>query len=86
MEFGKKQFDGPFEGVMVELQIEDQMFKGILYFPPSKFKRPHPIIIYFHGFPQLFSLQEIIRNYQYLLECGYVLLLFNFRVINLVME
>ena len=86
MEFAKKQYDGPFEVVMVELQIEDQMLKGILYFPSTKFKGPHPIIIYLHGFPQLFSLQEIIRNYQYLLECGYVLLLFNFRVINLVME
>ncbi len=83
MEFAKKQYDGPFEVVMVELQIEDQMFKGIMYFPPSKFKRPHPIIIYFHGFPQLFTLQELARNYQYLLEEGYALLIFNFRGYNL---
>jgi len=82
MEFAKKQYDGPFEVVMVELQIEDQMFKGIMYFPPSKFKEPHPIIIYFHGFPQLFTLQEIARNYQYLLERGYILLIFNFRGYN----
>jgi hypothetical protein len=46
MEFAKKQYDGPFEVVMVELQIEDQMLKGILYFPSTKFKGPHPIIIY----------------------------------------
>ncbi|MBY9018523.1 MAG: alpha/beta fold hydrolase [Candidatus Lokiarchaeota archaeon] len=83
MEFAKKQYDGPFEAVMVELQIEDQMFKGIMYFPPNKFKRAHPIIIYFHGFPQLFTLQEIARNYQYLLEQGYALLIFNFRGYNL---
>ncbi|MHA1107429.1 MAG: alpha/beta hydrolase family protein [Promethearchaeota archaeon] len=83
MEFAKKQYDGPFEVVMVELQIGDQMLKGIMYFPPSEFKKPHPIIIYFHGFPQLFTLQEIARNYQYLLERGYILLIFNFRGYNL---
>jgi len=83
MEFAKKQFDGPFEVVMVELQIENQILRGILYFPSTKFKRPYPIIIYFHGFPQLFTLQEIARNYQYLLEEGYILLLFNFRGYNL---
>jgi len=63
MEFAKKQFDGPFEVVMVELQMEDQILRGILYFPLSKFIRPNPIIVYFHGFPQLFTLQEIVKNY-----------------------
>ena len=83
MEFKNKQYDGLFEIVMVELQIVNQILRGILYFPSTKFKRPHPIIIYFHGFPQLFTLQEIARDYQYLLEEGYILLLFNFRGYNL---
>ena len=82
MEFKNKQYDGPFEIVMVELQIVNQILRGILYFPSTKFKRPHPIIIYFHGFPQLFTLQELARNYQYLLEQGYALLIFNFRGYN----
>ncbi len=71
MEFKNKQNDGPFEIVMVDLQIEDQVFRGILYFHSSNFKRPHPIIVYFHGFPQITPLQEIARNYRYLLEKGY---------------
>ena len=31
MEFTNKQYDGLFEVVMVELQVENQIFKGIIY-------------------------------------------------------
>jgi dipeptidyl aminopeptidase/acylaminoacyl peptidase len=71
MEFKKKQYDRSFEIVMVESRIETEVFRGITYFPSSKFEKPHPIIVYFHGFPQITPLQEIARNYRYLLEKGY---------------
>jgi alpha/beta superfamily hydrolase len=64
---------------MVELEIDNQFLRGILYFPLDKFKKPLPIIIIFHGFPQLLTLNEIARIYQYLLEEGYIILVFNFR-------
>ena len=51
----------------------------MLYFPPTTFHKPYPLIIYFHGFPQLFALKEIVKDYQYLLDIGYSLLVFNFR-------
>lgn len=79
MEFKEKQFDGPYEVAGVDFQIEDQLFKGVLYYPPESFKKPYPLITYFHGFPQVFTLQEIIKSYQFLLDSGYAFLTFNFR-------
>ena len=79
LEFEDKQFDGPFEVAEVSIDNEGQVFRGMLYFPPEKYKKPYPLIIYFHGFPQLFALKEIIRNYEYLLNLGYAILIFNFR-------
>jgi esterase/lipase len=43
----------------------------MLYFPPASFHKPYPLIIYFHGFPQLFALKEIVKDHQYLLDMGY---------------
>ena len=51
----------------------------MLYFPPATFHKPYPLIIYFHGFPQLFALKEIVKDHQYLLDMGYSFLVFNFR-------
>ncbi|TFG02499.1 MAG: alpha/beta hydrolase [Promethearchaeota archaeon] len=76
MEFENKQFDGPYE--VSEIQIE-QMLRGVLYFPPQSFKKPYPLIIYFHGFPQVFPLTEFIKRYKSMLDIGYSLLVFNFR-------
>lgn len=76
MEFENKQFDGPYE--VSEIQI-DQMLRGMLYFPPESFKKPYPLIIYFHGFPQLFPLIEFIKRYKFMLDIGYSLIVFNFR-------
>lgn len=79
LEFKDKQYDGPYEVSEIEIHNEGQIFKGILYFPREDFKKPYPLIIYFHDFPQLFTLKEIVRNYQYLLEIGFAFLVFNFR-------
>ncbi len=76
MEFENKQFDGPYEVSEIEI---DQMLRGILYFPPQSFKKPYPLIIYFHGFPQVFPLTEFIKRYKSMLDIGYSLLVFNFR-------
>ncbi|MFX1495274.1 MAG: alpha/beta hydrolase family protein [Promethearchaeota archaeon] len=79
MEFKDKQYDGPYEVSEIEINNEGQIFKGILYFPREDFKKPYPLIIYFHDFPHLFTLREIVRDYQYLLESGFAFLVFNFR-------
>ena len=79
MEFKEKQFDGPYEVSEVEIHKEGQIFRGILYFPPKNYKKPYPIIIWIHGFPQLFTLNDIVKSYSYLLDLGYSLLVFNFR-------
>ncbi|MFX0071904.1 MAG: alpha/beta hydrolase family protein [Candidatus Hermodarchaeota archaeon] len=79
MEFKEKQFDGPYEVAEVEINNKGEFFKGLLYFPPERFKQPFSVVIYFHGFPQLFPLQEIVSNYKSILELGYVFLIFNFR-------
>lgn len=79
MEFKNKQFDGPYEVASLDIYIEDELCKGMLYYPPVSFQKPYPIIIYFHGFPQLFTLQEIVRSYQYLLDIGCAFIVFNFR-------
>ena len=79
IEFQEKQFDGPYEVSEVQIKIDDQILRGILYFPPERFVRPYPLIIYFHGFPQLFTLEELIKSHDYLLNEGYSLLVFNFR-------
>ncbi len=79
MEFKNKQFDGPYEVASLDIYNEDELFKGMLYYPPVSFQKPYPVIIYFHGFPQLFSLQEIVRSYQYLLDIGFAFITFNFR-------
>ncbi|MFX1408933.1 MAG: alpha/beta hydrolase family protein [Promethearchaeota archaeon] len=79
MEFKDKQFDGPYEVSEIQINNEGQIFRGFLYFPPKEFNKPHPVIIYFHGFPQLFTLKEILRSYKFLLNLGYSLIVFNFR-------
>jgi esterase/lipase len=79
VEFSEKQYDGPYEVSGVEINIKGEILKGFLYFPPDKFKKPFPLIIYFHGFPQLFSLKDIVKKEQFLLEMGYALLVCNFR-------
>ena len=79
MEFKNKIYDGEFEVAEVSIENEEQIFRGMLYFPPEKYEKPYPLIIYFHGFPQLFSLKEIVRNYEYLLNLGFAFLIFNFR-------
>ncbi|MHA1723501.1 MAG: alpha/beta hydrolase [Promethearchaeota archaeon] len=79
MEFNKKQFDGPYEVIGIEINIEGEMLRGVLYLPPPPHEKPHPIIIYFHGFPQLTPFQEIAREYSFLLDMGYGFVIFNFR-------
>ncbi|MFX1357024.1 MAG: alpha/beta hydrolase family protein [Promethearchaeota archaeon] len=79
MEFKKKQFDGPYEVSEIEIHNEGQIFRGILYFPSKPFNEPYPVIIYFHGFPQLFTLKEIVNDHQFLLEMGYCFISINFR-------
>lgn len=76
LEFENKQFDGPYE--VSEIQI-NKMLRGMLYFPPESFKKPYPLVIYFHGFPQLFPLIEIIKRYKFMLDIGYAFIVFNFR-------
>jgi pimeloyl-ACP methyl ester carboxylesterase len=79
LEFKEKQFDGPYEVAGIDITNERELFKGVVYFPPKSFKKPYPLVIYFHGFPHLFTLQEIVRSYSYLLDMGYSFIAFNFR-------
>jgi pimeloyl-ACP methyl ester carboxylesterase len=79
LEFKNRIYDGDYEVSEVQINNEGQIFRGLLYFPSEKFKKPYPLIIYFHGFPELFTLTEIIKKYNYLLELGYSFLSFNFR-------
>ncbi len=80
--FESKQFDGPFEVSGIEIKNEGEIFRGVLYFPPTSFKKPYPLIIYFHGFPQLLTLPEIVKNHEYLLN-KYAFIAFNFRGYNI---
>ncbi|MFX1389760.1 MAG: alpha/beta hydrolase family protein [Promethearchaeota archaeon] len=79
MEFKDKIYDGEYEVTEVQINNEGQIFRGLLYFPPKRFKKPYPLVIYFHGFPELSTLAEIIKRYRYLLNLGYSLCSFNFR-------
>ncbi len=84
MEFKEKQFDnlsGPsfYEVAGIDITNDGEIFKGVVYFPPESYEKPYNLVIYFHGFPQLFTLQEIIKSYSYLLDMGYALIAFNFR-------
>jgi len=79
LEFKEKQFDGPYEVVEVEINNKGEIFKGLLYLPPESFKKPYPLVIYFHGFPQIFPLQEIVKSYKLILDIGMAFLIFNFR-------
>ena len=79
MEFKEKQFDGPYEVAQVEINNKGETYKGLLYLPPESFKKPYPLVIYFHGFPQLFPLQEIVKSYNYILNMGIAFMIFNFR-------
>ncbi|UCD01971.1 MAG: alpha/beta fold hydrolase [Promethearchaeota archaeon] len=79
MEFEIKQYDGPYEVAGLEISNEGEMLNGLIYFPPKSFRKPYPVIIYFHGFPQLYSLSEIIKSYKYLLDLGFAFIVFNFR-------
>ncbi|TXT64179.1 MAG: hypothetical protein BAJALOKI1v1_600013 [Promethearchaeota archaeon] len=75
----QKIYDGPYEVAGLNLNNNGEIFKGILYFPPKQFPKPTPLIMYFHEFPQLFPLTEIIKNYKYLLDLGYAIISVNFR-------
>ncbi len=79
MEFKEKQFDGPYEVVEVEINNKGEIFKGLTYFPLESFEKPYPLVIYFHGFPQIFPLQEIVKSYKFILDMGYAFCIFNFR-------
>ena len=79
MKFKEKQFDGPYEVIGVEIDNKGEIFKGLTYFPPESFQKPYPLVIYFHGFPQLFPLQEIVKGYKYILDMGIAFMIFNFR-------
>lgn len=79
MAFNESQYDGPYEVIAVEITINNEILRGVLYYPPKSHKKPYSLIIYFHGFPQLFPLQEIVKEYQFLLDMGYAFLIFNFR-------
>lgn len=81
-EFKNKQFDGPYEVIQVEIEIDGGLIQGILYLPPKSYEKPYDVIIYFHGFPQVLPLTEVIKNHEYLLDKGYALLLFLFRGIK----
>lgn len=75
----EKQYDGSYEVSEVEFNIENQSFRGILYYPPKPFQEPYSLVIFFHGFPQINPLEEIIKPYQFFLDNGYAFLAFNFR-------
>jgi len=79
LEFKNKIFDGEYEVSEVQINNEGQIFRGVLYFPAERFKKPYPLVIYFHGFSELFTLTEIARKYEYILDLGYSLIIFNFR-------
>jgi pimeloyl-ACP methyl ester carboxylesterase len=79
MEFKEKQYDGIYEISAVEFQNENQIFRGLLYFPHESFQKPYSLIIYFHGFPQISPLEDIVKQYKFLLDLGYAFLVFNFR-------
>lgn len=79
MEFKEKEFDGPYEVCGIEIYCEDEKFKGGLYYPPETFSKPYPVIIYFHGFPELCTLQENVKQHSFLLDKGYAFITFNFR-------
>ncbi|MHA1151021.1 MAG: alpha/beta hydrolase family protein [Promethearchaeota archaeon] len=79
MEFKEKEYDGPYEVCGLDLYCEDELFNGVLYYPPVQFQKPYPLIVFFHGFPQLFTLQKIIRDHDFLLDKGYAFIAFNFR-------
>ena len=84
MNFKEKQYDGLYEVSEVEFHIKNQIFNGLLYFPPESFQKPYSLIIYFHGFPQLHPLKEVVKSYQFLLDMGYAFLVFNFRGYNFI--
>lgn len=79
MEFKEKQFDGAYEVSAIELDIEGQLLRGLLFFPREYYIKPYKIIVYYHDFPQLFSLYQIVNKLEFLLELGYSILVFNFR-------
>ncbi len=79
MEFSKKEYDGEYEVSEFQINNEGQILRGLLYFPVEKYEKPYPIVIYFHGFPQLFTLTELTKKYESLLNLGYSFMTFNFR-------
>lgn len=79
LEFEEKQFNGNYEVIQVDIENKGEIFKGLLYLPSLTSEKPYPLVIYFHGFPQIFPLQEIVKNYKFILDMGYAFLLFNFR-------
>jgi len=70
LKFENEQHDGEYEVCGIDIDIKGELFNGLVYYPPTSFKKPYPLIIYFHGFPFTQSLKEIVRNYKYLLDMG----------------
>lgn len=82
MEFNEKQYDGPYEVSAVEININEQLLRGLLYLPEESYAKPYPIVTYFHDFPNLISLHQIAANLEFLLKLGFSLLVFDFRGYN----
>ncbi|MFO8017402.1 MAG: hypothetical protein R6U96_02105 [Promethearchaeia archaeon] len=75
----ERQFDGPYEVSEIQIKIDGELLRGVLYFPPQYVNKPYPLVTFFHGFPQLDPLQEIVKKHQPLLDMGYAFLVFDFR-------
>jgi hypothetical protein len=75
----QKTYDGPFEVSAIEISNEGEIFKGMVYFPPKEFSKPYPVILYFHEFPQIFTLSDIVKRYKFFLNLGYAFIAVNFR-------
>lgn len=74
--FKQKIYDGPYEVAEIQITNERQLFRGIIYIPDErKFKKPHPVIIYLQGFPQILPFSYIIQDLKYLLELGFSIVL-----------
>ncbi len=74
--FKQKIYDGAYEVAEIQITNEGKVFRGLIYIPDEKkFKKPHPVIIYLQGFPQILSFSYIIQELKYLLELGFSIVL-----------
>lgn len=78
--FKQKIYDGTYEVAEIQITNEGKVFRGIIYIPDEKkFKKPHPVIIYLQGFPQILPFSYIIQELKYLLELGFSIVLIYLR-------